>query len=546
MSSNVLNRRSTNSIPAYQGDWGKKQKMHLLRRTQIGVGTKDFKALKDLSLEQAVFRQISEAPIPDPPIHDYEGDTNNPDPDVAIGQTWVTAKYFENNNEARRRDSLKGWWIKNAIEHESIHEKMVLFLHNLLVVDRDFFSKLQFQYFDLLRKHALGNYKVLMKELTINPAMLRYLNGNSNTVKAPDENYGRELQELFTVGKGPNSKYTEEDVREAARVLTGWKTYYNKLLEAGIPQSEFLPNAHDTGDKQFSDFYGNKIITGRSGESAGEDELDDLLNMIFDNNETALYVCRRLYTFFVYTEIDATTEAEVIAPLAQIFRDSDYELKPVIEALFKSEHFYNESNMGALVKSPMEFVIGLWRGLGLEYTAPNDISNVYYTNKVLKSNMLNMGMDPGDPPSVAGWPVYYQAPLFDKSWITTDSITVRAAFSDLLIDKGLWVKNKKTDEVVRVKANLIELLKGLDNSPDANLMIDEVNELLLGLKISDVEKTYLKNQVLLGGQETDSYWSESWYNHINNPSDEVAKGEVESRLKDLFKALLQLGEVHLM
>jgi hypothetical protein len=236
----------------------------------------------------------------------------------------------------------------------------------------------------------------------------------------------------------------------------------------------------------------------------------------------------------------------VIAPLAQLFRESDYELKPVIEALFKSEHFYNESNMGALVKSPMEFVIGLWRGLGLEYTAPNDISNVYYTNKVLKSNMLNMGMDPGDPPSVAGWPVYYQAPLFDKSWITTDSITVRAAFSDLLIDKGLWVKNKKTDEVVRVKANLIELLKGLDNSPDANLMIDEVNELLLGLKISDVEKTYLKNQVLLGGQETDSYWSESWYNHINNPSDEVAKGEVESRLKDLFKALLQLGEVHLM
>ncbi|MFT7032110.1 MAG: hypothetical protein ACJA2S_000607 [Cyclobacteriaceae bacterium] len=546
MSSTVLKKKSTNSIPAYQGDWGKKQKMHLLRRTQIGVGTKDFKALKDLSLDQAVFRQISEAPIPDPPIHDYEGDTNNPDPDVAIGQTWVTAKYFENNNEARRRDSLKGWWIKNAIEHENIHEKMVLFLHSLLVVDRDAYTKVQFQYFDLLRKYALGNYKVLMKELTINPAMLRYLNGNSNTVKAPDENYGRELQELFTVGKGINSKYTEEDVREAARVLTGWKTYYNKLLEAGIPQSEFLANSHDTGDKQFSDFYGNTIITGKSGASAGEEELDDLLDMIFDNNETALYVCRRLYTFFVYTEIDAATEVEVIAPLAQLFRESDYELKPVIEALFKSEHFYKESNMGALVKSPMEFVIGLWRGLEVKYTAPDDIGNLYYTNKVLKSNMLNMGMDPGDPPSVAGWPVYYQAPLYDKSWITTDSITVRAAFSDLLIDKGLWVKNKNTGEVVRVKANLIELLKGLDNSPDANLMIDEVNELLMGLKISDEEKTYLKKQVLLGGQETDSYWSESWYNHINNPGDEVAKGEVESRLKDLFKALLQLGEVHLM
>ncbi|MFY0689095.1 MAG: DUF1800 domain-containing protein [Cyclobacteriaceae bacterium] len=541
-----MDKASVSSLPLYSGKWGKKQMMHLLRRTQIGVGVGDFNALKVLTFEQAIERQISTFPVPDAPVNDYKGDTSEPDPDIAFGETWVKAAYSSGNNESRRRDSLKGWLIKNAIGHQGIHEKMLLFLHNLLVVDRDSIVKLQYQYFELLREFALGNYKTLIKELTINPAMLRYLNGNSNTVKAPDENYGRELQELFTVGKGANSKYTEDDVREAARVLTGWKTYYNEFKLEGEAKSEFSANNHDTTDKTFSEFYGNKVIIGRSGASAGEEELNDLLDMIFETNEAALYICRRLYTFFVYSEIDEQTEIEIIEPLAEVFRESNYELKPVLEALFKSDHFYQDKYIGALVKSPMEFVVGLWRGLDVKYNAPDDINWVYYVNKSLKWALDDMGMDPGDPPSVAGWPVYYQAPLFDKAWITTDTITERAEFSDRLVQRGVWVKNKDTDEVVYIKADLIEFLKELENPADPNLMINEANDFLMGHEISAEEKEYLKSSLLLSGQNTDDYWTEAWYNHINNPNDTTAKGEVETRLMSMFKSMLQLGEVNLM
>ncbi|MDP4680730.1 MAG: DUF1800 domain-containing protein [Cyclobacteriaceae bacterium] len=537
-------KRTSTGIEEYSGDWGEKQVMHLLRRTLFGVSKTQLEHNKGLSFEQCIEQVISYSPIPSPPVNDYEGNTNNPDPDIPFGETWIAAPFFENNNENRRRDSLKGWLIKNTIEQETtIHEKMLLFLHNLLVVDRDNYTKLQFQYFDLLRKNSLGNYKLLMHSLTLNPAMLRYLNGNDNTVKAPDENYGRELQELFCIGKGPNSKYTESDVREAARVLTGWKIYYNDIIEKGIPGSNFLEGSHDSGDKQFSEFYGNKIISGRTGSEAGAIELSELLEMIFDNNEASLYICRRLYTFFVYTEIDEDTETNVIEPLAQIFREGSYELQPVLMALFKSAHFYEDSNIGALVKSPIEFVVGLWKGLGMKYTNLGDISLTYYTNKALNSLLINMGMDIGDPPNVAGWPVYYQAPLFDKSWITTDTITVRAEFTDGLANNGIGVTNN--NDKIWVKPDLIAFIESLNEPADPNKLLQEINSLLLGISISEQEMDFLKS-ILLSGQDTDSYWSEAWYAYLENPSDVEAKGTIQTRLETLFKSFLQLGEVHLM
>lgn len=537
-------RRTSTGLDQYSGEWGEKQIMHLLRRTLLGVSKAEVEEFKSLSFEQSVERVISDSPIPAAPVNDYEGNINEPDPTVSFGETWVTAEFSVNNLEGGRRNSLKGWLIKNAIEQETtIHEKMVLFLHNLLVVDRDAYTKIQYQYFDLLRQHALGNYKVLINELTTNPAMLRYLNGNSNTVKAPDENYARELQELFCVGKGPNSKYTEGDVREAARVLTGWKTYVNEIKEEGLPVSKFLEGSHDTGDKQFSEFYGNRLIEGRSSFTAGPLELKDLLDMIFENDELALYICRRLYTFFVYTEIDEETESNVIEPMAHIFRESGYELKPVLMTLFKSAHFFEEPNNGALVKSPFEFVVGLWKGLGIKYANPEDISLTYYTNKALKTQMDNMGMDIGDPPSVAGWSVYYQAPLYDKSWITTDTITVRAAFTDSLVGRGIGVSNN--GDKIWVKPDLVAFIETLNEPTEPNKLLEEVNSLLLGVVISDQEKDFLKS-ILLSGQDTDSYWAEAWYAYTNDPTDEQAKGTVQTRLETMFKSLLQLGEVHLM
>src|SRR6478672_11169439 len=147
--------------------------------------------------------------------------------------------------------------------------------------------------------------------------MLRYLNGYLNTATAPDENYGRELQELFTIGKDPVTNlapYAEDDVKNAAKILTGHRINGNTFSYF------FDATRHDSTDKTFSTFYNNTVIKGRTG-AAGAQETDDLLNMIFAKNEVSKFIVRKLYRWFVYYVIDETTEANVIEPLATIFRD---------------------------------------------------------------------------------------------------------------------------------------------------------------------------------------------------------------------------------
>jgi uncharacterized protein (DUF1800 family) len=155
--------------------------------------------------------------------------------------------------------------------------------------------------------------------------------------------------------------------------------------------------------------------------------------MIFANNEVAHYICRRLYNFFVFGEIDEATEANVIVPLAEIFRSNNYEILPVLEVLFKSEHFYDEANRGAMLKNPVDHLLGAWRSLEMKYDHPSEIYMVGRTHISMQWAMSGMGMELADPPSVAGWPAYYQAPQFDRSWITTDTITSRALWIDSML-----------------------------------------------------------------------------------------------------------------
>jgi uncharacterized protein (DUF1800 family) len=248
-----------------------------------------------------------------------------------------------------RNASFKKWWMGVMINQDrSIREKMMLFWHNHFATETNVVGNAQFVYSHhlLLRTYALGNFKSLTRAVTIDPAMLVYLNGERNTKNAPDENYSRELQELFCCGKGPDSLYTEGDVKAAAQVLTGWKN------DAATLSSTFVPQRHDATNKQFSSFYNNTIIQGKTGPTAGDEELDALLNMIFATQEVAKYICRRLYRWFVYYDIDDTVEATIITPLANLFRTGNYEIKPVLDVLLKSEHFFDALAKGCLIKSP--------------------------------------------------------------------------------------------------------------------------------------------------------------------------------------------------
>ena len=280
---------------------------------------------------------------------------------VPKGQTWVNGTYGDGTTNFFRGNSLKAWWLSNLLNQtRSIEEKLVVFWSNHFVTElrAGGGATAAYRLVELFRKHAFSPLRTLMIEVTKNPQMCHYLNGYLNTRFSPDENYARELQELFGVGKGRDSKYTEDDVKEAARVLTGLSIDWNAQVY------KFYDVLHDTGDKQFSAFYGNKVIKGKTG-MAGDQELDELVDMIMGTDECAKFICRKLYKYFVNYDLTADVETNIITPLADIYRSNNYNLKPVLDKLLKSEHFYETNIISAYIKTPLDLMVGFCRESGV-------------------------------------------------------------------------------------------------------------------------------------------------------------------------------------
>jgi uncharacterized protein (DUF1800 family) len=363
--------------------------------------------------------------------------------------------------------------------------------------------------------------------------MLRYLNGYLNSNSAPDENYARELQELFTIGKDVTPHYTEDDVKKAARVLTGWRI--NGTTFAVF----FDPNRHDATSKQFSSFYNNATVTGKTG-AAGATETDDLINMIFQKNEVASFICRKLYRWFVYYKIDAATESNVIEPLAEIFRSNNYEIKPVLSALFRSEHFFDVLNRGCQIKSPADHVVSCLREFGVKFpNSTTEYTDAYAMWNYIRGWAVSMSQDLGDPPGVSGWPAYYQVPLFHEIWINSDTLPKRNRFTDTMVLNGYTRNGKK------IMIDAVGFAKTLSNPADPNALLDEVLSIILRVPLSAASRQNIKQQILLSNQTLDQYWTNAWAAHLNNPSDQANFNIVNNRLKTLFQYLTSLAEYQL-
>lgn len=527
-------------LAPYTGPWTQTEVIHLLKRTMFGAKKTDIDYFRTKSMSQAVDELINPtAPLPNPPVKEYDTTgATTPDTAIAAGTTWVNDFNNDGTIVSRRRASFKKWWMGVMIQQDrSIREKMTLFWHNHFATETVDISDSQYVYkhHALLRAGALGNFKTLVRQVTIDPGMLRYLNGYVNVATAPDENYARELQELFTLGKENSPNYNEDDVKAAARVLTGWR------INAQTISSSFDPTRHATTNKQFSAFYNNKVITGRTGATAGDLELDELLNMIFDKKEeVSRFMATKLYRWFCYYEIDATTKANVIEPLAKIIRDSNWEIKPALSALLKSEHFFDAAAKGCLIKSPVDLIVGLCREFNVVFPNTNpDYVAAYNLWNFLVTQSSTMIQNIGDPPSVAGWPSYYQVPQFHQTWINSDTLPKRNTFTDRMIANG-FTANSRT-----MRIDAVAFTKTLPDPGDPNKLIDDALAILLRVPLSDTSKQTIKKQILLSNQEQDYYWTNAWAAHIANPADTAAFNIVNTRLQAFYKRIMNLAEYHL-
>ena len=296
---------------------------------------------------------------------------------------------------------LQNEWFQ-TMRVRGLRERMTLFWHNHFVtqVDDYFVAMHAYRYLNLLRTHALGNFKDHVRLMGTDPAMLEYLDGNSNRNVEPNENYARELLELFTMSpkdKDGNDNYTQEDITEIARALTGW------VIDYINHQAVFFSNRFDDGDKTF---------LGRTGAFG----YNDVIDIIFEERgaQTAYYVCYKLYREFIY----AVPDPAIVAELANTFIEQDFEVAPVIRQLLKSAHFFDAQAIGAHIKSPIELIAGMPNEIG------RDLGNFQLDVLRVASFLLEQNLL--DPPNVAGWPGY-------RSWISTTSLPIRWLVTDFLL-----------------------------------------------------------------------------------------------------------------
>lgn len=536
--------RTLSGLNPYTGPWTTNEVIHLLKRTMFGAKKADVDFFAPMTMSQAVnyLLNVSAAQSqPLPPVKDYADSTNVADLDnnVAPGQTWVNTNTSDGAINSRRIASLKNWWLGQMINQErNILEKLTLFWHNHFSTQTADIGVAIWCYQNnaILRKNALGNFKTFVKDITLDTGMLRYLNGYVNNAAAPDENYGRELQELFTVGKGANNAtppYAESDVKAAAKVLTGWQ------INSTTNTSFFTASRHDTTNKQFSSFYSNTIITGRTGATAGDLEINDLLNMIFATSDVAMNICRKLYRWFVYYEIDASTEANVITPLAQLLRSNNYDIKPVLSTLFKSEHFFDVLNQGCIIKSPVDIIVGLCREFSVQFPVTTDYAGNYSCFQSLNSLAISFQQNIGDPPNVAGWEPYYQEPQYHEIWINSDTYPKRNQFTDQMLSTG-YTRNGKN-----IRVDPILFAKSLPNPGDPNALVSDTVLYLFRLPLQQSSMDQLKKDIILSGQTSDFYWTNAWAAYIANPNDTTNANIVKTRLTSLFQYLMKLAEYQL-
>jgi uncharacterized protein (DUF1800 family) len=560
------------SLDAYAQPLTVAQAAHLLRRTTFGTTQNHISAYTGISTSFAVQTLIDNINYnPALPV-----DLNSTK--TTFGQPYVGLVYDSTRN-GDFRSYLRNWWIglmSAQTNNPSLSEKLTMFWQNHFVTEHPDVDEHRavYQYLSLIRTSILGNFRDFVYNITKDPAMLKYLNGHDNEKNKPNENYARELQELFVVGAkdfAGNNNYTEDDVKAAARVLTGWR--YANFYTANTTSvgTTFSLTRHDTTNKQFSTKYPDPVnptlgtvITGRSVApvgyaTPGDAELDDLLAMLFRHPETPKFICRKLYRFFVNPNVTQAIEDNVIIPLANLFKSQDpttgrtFEIKPVIKKLLMSQHFYDEENIGSIVKAPSELVIGTLQFLGFPaplFTAGDSNSITTYKNYTdyVYARMNEMQMGILEQPTVFGYDAYYQ-PGLSRNWINASMIGLRNSFGDKMIT-GNTFSGSGVTPVYKAK---IDFLAWVDkpttpapnyyDASDCASVVDLLTKNLFATGLNANQKNFLIDTIMMQTIPRTS-WTIEWNNYKTaTPANLAARTTVvRTRFENVMKFLFRMAE----
>jgi uncharacterized protein (DUF1800 family) len=561
------------ALTSYSGPWGLKQAAHLLRRATCGATKTQIDNFASMTLNDAI-NALFPGVAPAEPILPIDPQT---------GQEWFLSGTTDANSEnAALLSYFHGWFIGQMLSTNlavSAREKMVWFLHTHFTAITSKISNSRSLYFQnqLFRLYtrdgfsaaAYMNIKSLTVKLSVDNAMLRLLDGDLNMKGAVNENYARELLELYTIGRGveglvppvtqPEDYYyfTEQDVEAAARVLSGWTLdddFVSLDPDTNLPRGKVRgtplnASAHDNDPKVFSARFGGATITpnpallsaGNPTEESALDEIKQLIDLIYSNRATVKNICWKIYRFYVWgphqlqedkiADIDST----IIEGMADTMIANQYKIQPVIEELLRSNHFYVETaavtdnNVGSMIKSPLDLALGTIRFFNI--TLPDMISaptDFYAATGMILDSFQEQGLNFYEPYDVAGYEAYHQYPVYHRFWITPNYLANRYNLIRSMIinpDSPLWIDTYNF------------IVDNFGQQADADALIADIAQYVYPIvfddgssTITDKRAAYFKARFL--NMMPEDYW-------ITNP------GEAREFTNALINAMLQTPEYQL-
>jgi uncharacterized protein (DUF1800 family) len=468
--------------PSKNKPWTAKQINLVVRRLGFGCSLSDI----DLHLNST----------PESLIDDIVDGASNME--VTTAPEWSQWDNKQFNKSENNKNYYHTIWQRQAFKdiiNNGFRERLTLFWSNHFVVEYKDVNQpaYLYQYYALIQSHALGNFKTFVSEMGLAPAMLRYLNGFENKKNSPNENYARELYELFTLGEG--NGYIQEDITETARALTGYnrfKTYLGVI--------EFNENSFDKG---------SKTIFGRSGNWG----YNDVIDILFEEKKDLIanFICNKIYRYFVSPQLNSS----VVSAMAETFKQNEFELKPVLKQLFKSEHFFDSVNSNVIIKSPIDLMLGLHHSLSFEYKDNVDLE-LNFRNKCRE-----MGQEVFSPVDVAGW-------QGNHDWINSETLPKRWEFADYLLIK-YWQKNKNQFKT------FIQSLVGIDQT-DLRVIVTQLKDFMFcpyeikEEEMTDAIKTFM-------GEVPESYFEDGTWSLNSN--------SVPKQVYDLMRFFITLPEFQL-
>lgn len=551
------------SLAQRNGQLGRRLSAHLLRRATFGPRRAEIDDFASRTADEAVDLLMNFPTIPPPPV------------DPATGLPWVPAgRNGANSDDSDLKFIINSWWLHQSFDPAipiNAMQRLMFFLHCSFVTGHDIieFSENHYYTLRLLYHYTDKSYKDLAKKICLDNGMNDFLDIGESEKDSPNENFVREFFELFTIGKGPQigegdyTTFTEQDVREGARLMTGfrrndaWDDPLGYDPDTGLPRARMDIGRHDTSDKIFSNAFQNTIIAGQALELNMIQEVDAFVEMIFAQEATAKEIIRRLYRFLVRPTITQEVEDDIIGPLSQSLINNNYVLIPIVKELLKSEHFYDEGNadstdeiVGGLIKSPLDLQSGIIRFFDLPIPDPIvDPFEAYVTfyKWGMQSPLSEACFDLFMPPEVAGYPPIYQNPDFHRLWMNAKSLPARHEIVEnhiygaapLRLDLMSWVNNN---------ANITDYT---GNDPMGNPgphagariahhLVQELVDYLLPEAIDADRFSYFMDEILLDNLSETS-WMFEWDTYVSSSDDTAVRLQIEK----LVRAILQSPEYQL-